>query len=240
MFIFLFIPVGVLLAGHVASQGCTERITSTKQVTSHLCHSQTASAQHLHVFQSHGRKRWPVMTPLHYTCSQDQERTLSHHLFPLWGRKTIHIYSLSPSWRGTAQAAFLGCLCFLPKLSPHMPPGLIFVQRRSLYLCTVCTVCTPKQTQLHPWQSSLLQQNHQGFVFTSAVQTWCKRKQSSLSPALNLSFLPMSALLKKALMKMSNPNLLDWGRAFKWEVAIEPRTSDVFCLKKAAVATTLL
>lgn len=71
-------------------------------------------------------------------------------------------------------------------------------------------LCDPQTDRLlHPWQSSLLQQNHQGSVFTSAVQTWCTWKQSSLSPALNLSFLPMSLPLKKALRKMSKPNLLD-------------------------------
>lgn len=44
--------------------------------------SLTNSAQHLHVFQSHGRKTWPVMAPLHYTCPQDH-----------WGKD-----SLTPSF----------------------------------------------------------------------------------------------------------------------------------------------
>lgn len=46
-----------------------------------------------------------------------------------------------------------------------------------------CCFVTPKQAVGYI-PGKVLQQNQHWFVFTSAVQTWCKWKQSSLSPAL--------------------------------------------------------
>lgn len=158
---------GVVLASHVASQGCTERICSTKQVTSHLCHSQTASVQHLHVFQSDGRKRWPVMTPLHYTCPQDHwGKDSVTPSFPFLRKKAHTQLQLISLLKQCSSGCFSGLSVVLTKAVPiHATRSQLCAEEVSVAACAravaragragiscywACCSGTPKLTPVIP------------------------------------------------------------------------------------------
>lgn len=206
MFIFLFIPTGSASSWPCCISGLHQTGDQPPvSLTNSLCSASPCLPE-----------RWEEEVacndsfPLHIPTGP-LRKGLSHIAFSLSEEESPYTSTAYvPS--EAAQAAFLGCLWFLPKLIHicHQDAALCRGgvcccmckgngkgrQSSDLLLLSMLLCDSQTDMQLYPGQSSLLQQN-QGFVFTSAVQTWCKRKQNSLSPALNLSFLPMSLPFKK-------------------------------------------
>lgn len=156
------------------------------------------------------------MAPLQYTCPQDHwgKDNLTPCFSPLRKKAmtSLPLEAMQLSWDLRLLFSWNSLLEFLPKTVS------IATCRRAMARAGGAVICywtffavTPKQ-EVSYIPGKTLQQNHQWFELSSAVQTWCKWKQSSGSPALYLTFLPTSLPLAKALMKMSKPNALERGR----------------------------